>query len=119
MISAETEEHARLDHCRTRLQEALRRIEARPDEYAHDVDAQRDSMWEARRDMDHIERISARQSMDSYSAWSTALASSPTLDIVDSLCEDREFDPPPGLVRSAPGLPTLRSAVVHVGLDCA
>lgn len=44
MTSAETEEHARLDHCRTRLQEALRRIEARLDEYAHDVDAQRDYM---------------------------------------------------------------------------
>jgi DNA helicase II / ATP-dependent DNA helicase PcrA len=64
MTPAEIEERARLNSCQARIQDAMRQIDARLDEHKQDVESQKTYMWDARRDMDHIEKISARQSIE-------------------------------------------------------
>ncbi|MBA3058490.1 MAG: ATP-binding domain-containing protein [Gammaproteobacteria bacterium] len=64
MNPIETEERARLDDCQTRIHSVLATIHARLDECAQEVKTRKEYMWDARRDMDHIEKIAVRQSID-------------------------------------------------------
>ena len=64
MTSSEAEERARLETVKTRIQHALQDSEARLHDYARDIEAQKHYLWDSRADMDHIEKISARQSIE-------------------------------------------------------
>mgnify|MGYP005847711771 CR=1 FL=1 len=57
-------EQARLDSMQARLDDALREIERRMREYSDDVKEQKEYMWEHRREMDFIEKIASRQSIE-------------------------------------------------------
>jgi DNA helicase-2/ATP-dependent DNA helicase PcrA len=61
---AETEERARLESCRACIQDALREADFRLHEYAQEVQSRKAYMWEARRDMDHIEKVAVRQTIE-------------------------------------------------------
>jgi DNA helicase-2/ATP-dependent DNA helicase PcrA len=64
MSPAEREERERLDACQARIRDALRQIGARLGEQAREVKSGNAYMWEARRDMDHIEKIAVRQGIE-------------------------------------------------------
>jgi DNA helicase-2/ATP-dependent DNA helicase PcrA len=64
MTVAEHDERARLENCQARIQDSLRDIHARLDEYAQEIQTRKDYMWEARRDMDHIEKVAVRQTIE-------------------------------------------------------
>ncbi|WP_042919577.1 HelD family protein [Stutzerimonas kunmingensis] len=78
MTTAESEEKARLEACKTSICNALVGIEARLRDYAQDIQARKEYMWEARRDMDHIEKIAVRQTIEQ------------TLDSAETLKAQRE-----------------------------
>ena len=59
----EAQEHAHLETVRTRLDDALARIDARVRDYAEEVQAQKTYLWEHRADMDHAEKNSTRESV--------------------------------------------------------
>ncbi|ABI56462.1 HelD family protein [Alkalilimnicola ehrlichii MLHE-1] len=61
---AEQEEHARLAEVMARLQRALEATDRRLRAYAEEVREQKEYLWEARADMDHVEKISTRQSIE-------------------------------------------------------
>lgn len=61
---AEVEEQAHLADLEARLRAALREADARLNDYAYDIQDQKRYLWEARSDMDHIEKISARESIE-------------------------------------------------------
>lgn len=63
VIPPEQEELARLEYVQARLTEAIRATEARVAHYADDVRTQTAHLSAARADMDHIEKIAARQSI--------------------------------------------------------
>jgi DNA helicase II / ATP-dependent DNA helicase PcrA len=60
----ESEERRHLEQVKHRLGIALRQLERRVSRYARDVRDQKTHMWEHKSDMDHIEKISARESAD-------------------------------------------------------
>jgi DNA helicase-2/ATP-dependent DNA helicase PcrA len=62
--TAEHEERARLETVKTALRHALWKLDARLDHYDAEIKQQKEHMWDARRDMDHIEKIAARQSIE-------------------------------------------------------
>ncbi|MEX2470387.1 MAG: 3'-5' exonuclease [Pseudohongiellaceae bacterium] len=64
MSNAEVEEKSRLEHCKTSIRDALDDIEARLGDYAGEIQTRKEYMWEARRDMDHIEKIAVRQAIE-------------------------------------------------------
>ncbi len=64
MNLAEREEQNRLTHCQERLRGALSEIGARLKDYAQEIQARKAYMWDARRDMDHIEKIAVRQAIE-------------------------------------------------------
>ncbi|MEX1031769.1 MAG: 3'-5' exonuclease [Cellvibrionaceae bacterium] len=64
MSQAETEERTRLDACQASIRGALADIEARLGEYADEIQTRKEYLWEARRDMDHIEKIAVRQTVE-------------------------------------------------------
>lgn len=64
MTDAEREELDRMDECLGRVDANLRQIGTRLGEYQRDIQAAHDHMWEARRDMDHIDKVAMRQSID-------------------------------------------------------
>ncbi|MFC6487755.1 HelD family protein [Nitratireductor sp. GCM10026969] len=64
MNTVEMEEQARLEDCQVRIRENLQEIGVRLDAYAKDIQANKDYMWEARRDMDHIDKVALRQSIE-------------------------------------------------------
>jgi DNA helicase II / ATP-dependent DNA helicase PcrA len=64
MNSAEREEHARLKECLERIDAASQAIRTRLKTYAKEVQASKSHMWEARRDMDHIEKIAIHQTIE-------------------------------------------------------
>jgi DNA helicase-2/ATP-dependent DNA helicase PcrA len=64
MTTAEQEERARLDNCQARIQDSLQQNRERLDEYATEIQTRKSYMWDARRDMDHIEKIAVRQAIE-------------------------------------------------------
>lgn len=64
MTLAETEENERLQGCTARIEQALVEIEERLVTYAQDIQTRKQYMWEARRDMDHIEKIAVRETIE-------------------------------------------------------
>lgn len=64
MSTAELEEQAHLVNCRERIEGNLQELGARLDAYAKDIQANKRHMWEARRDMDHIDKVALRQSIE-------------------------------------------------------
>lgn len=61
MSPAETEEVARLQTCHASIRREIDAINARIDGYAEEITTRKAYMWDARRDMDHIEKIAVRQ----------------------------------------------------------
>ncbi|MEX2524765.1 MAG: 3'-5' exonuclease [Gammaproteobacteria bacterium] len=61
MSTVENEEQARLERCQASISDAMRAIEHRIREHADEVQTRKTYLWEARRDMDHIEKIAVRQ----------------------------------------------------------
>ncbi|MFN3846758.1 MAG: HelD family protein [Paracoccaceae bacterium] len=57
-------ESERLMQCLARIDANLGAIGVRLTDYQRDIQAAHDHMWEARRDMDHIDKIGMRQSID-------------------------------------------------------
>lgn len=64
MTRAERDEERRLEACLQTIDENLTAISRRLRDYAQDVQESHDHMWEARRDMDHIDKAAMRQSID-------------------------------------------------------
>lgn len=64
MTSDKDHETERLTTCLARIDCNLFSIGARLSDYQRDIKAAHDHMWEARRDMDHIDKIGMRQSID-------------------------------------------------------
>lgn len=64
MNSAETEESRRLAACLDTIKDNLRDIDRRLNRYAQEVRERNAYMWDARRDMDHIEKIAVRQAIE-------------------------------------------------------
>lgn len=64
MTSAETEKKARLVACKSNIGHALATIETRVSDYAQEIKTRKEYLWEARRDMDHIEKIAVRQTVE-------------------------------------------------------
>ncbi len=64
MTTAETEEKASLEACKTSIRNALAGNETRLKDYAQEIQTRKEYMWEARRDMDHIEKIAVRQTIE-------------------------------------------------------
>ncbi len=62
--SAEQEETARLNYWESRIGANLSLINARLGEHQREIQAAHDHMWDARRDMDHIDKAALRQSID-------------------------------------------------------
>lgn len=60
----ENEERSRLDTVHHSLSRALHDIDIRLTHYAKDIKAQKAYMWDSRAEMDHLEKISARQSIE-------------------------------------------------------
>lgn len=64
MTQAEQEERHRLDSCLERIHHNISSIGARLRAYAEDVKTSKIHMWDARRDMDHLEKVAIRQSIE-------------------------------------------------------
>ncbi|MFN3636726.1 MAG: hypothetical protein ACK4UZ_13465, partial [Rhizobium rhizophilum] len=64
MTEAEREERDRLQACRDRITENLQVISSRLSSSAKDIRETNEYMWEARRDLDHIDKIAMRQTID-------------------------------------------------------
>ncbi|MBW6507567.1 MAG: AAA family ATPase [Rhodobacteraceae bacterium] len=64
MTDTKHEEQSRLTDCLGRIDANLSAIGLRLSDYQRDIQAAHDHMWEARRDMDHIDKVGMRQSID-------------------------------------------------------
>jgi DNA helicase-2/ATP-dependent DNA helicase PcrA len=64
MSSPEIEERDRLEACLGSIEDNLQAIGARLNDYARDIQDSKTHMWEARRDMDHIEKVAIRQTIE-------------------------------------------------------
>lgn len=64
MTIAATEEQVRLDDCQLRLRDSLAEIDTRLNEHALEIQTRKEYLWEARRDMDHLEKIAVRQTIE-------------------------------------------------------
>ncbi|WP_211250285.1 hypothetical protein [Fodinicurvata fenggangensis] len=64
MSAIEQEEKARLDACLQSIDNNLQSIGTRLNAYAQEIQTNKDYLWEARRDMDHIEKIAVRETID-------------------------------------------------------
>ncbi|HDP89913.1 MAG TPA: helicase [Thioalkalivibrio sp.] len=64
MSNAQSEEKKRLKSCRATIRQAMDLIETRLGEYAGEIQSRKEYLWEARRDMDHIEKIAVRQTIE-------------------------------------------------------
>ena len=62
--SPEEEERARLEAAQDSFLRGLHEIDARLAHYAKDIKAQKSYMWDSRAEMDHLEKIAARQSIE-------------------------------------------------------
>lgn len=63
-ITAEAEERARLDDVQARLRCAIEATETRLGDYVQDIEDQKRYLSENRDEMDHIEKIASRESID-------------------------------------------------------
>ena len=70
---ARAEEQARLDAMQARLDAAIAETERRMRDYGEDVKEQVAYMWEQRREMDFVEKISSRQSIEQSALQGEAL----------------------------------------------
>lgn len=57
-------ERRQLDHTLERIEANLEELEKRLAAYAEDIQAQKEYLWTSRDEMDHIEKISARESIE-------------------------------------------------------
>jgi DNA helicase-2/ATP-dependent DNA helicase PcrA len=73
MKDSEPEENGNLALCLSRIDENLGLIAIRLAGYQADIQAAHDHMWEARRDMDHIDKIAMRQSIDQMMTQTSVL----------------------------------------------
>ncbi|MDM7459314.1 MAG: 3'-5' exonuclease [Paracoccus sp. (in: a-proteobacteria)] len=64
MTDSMHEEQSRLSDCLDRITANLDAIGLRLSDYQREIQAAHDHMWEARRDMDHIDKVGMRQSID-------------------------------------------------------
>lgn len=64
MTGSHIEEQDRLAACQTRIEDNLGAIARRLEEHAREIREYNEHMWEARRDMDHIDKVAMRQSID-------------------------------------------------------
>ena len=64
MSTAQTEGRARLADCIDRIRRTLREIDERVAQYAQEIQLRKAYLWDARRDMDHIEKIAVRQTIE-------------------------------------------------------
>jgi len=64
MTTATIEEKNRLQDFYVSIRKALASLEARLDEYAQEVQTRKEYMWSAQRDMDHLEKIAVRQTIE-------------------------------------------------------
>jgi len=64
MTDAQQEELDRLTTCHQRINDNLKVIGARLAAYAKEVQETKTYMWEARRDLDHIDKVAVRQTID-------------------------------------------------------
>ena len=64
MTDAKQEELDRLNTCHQRIDDNLTVIGARLTAYAKEVQETKTYMWEARRDLDHIDKVAVRQTID-------------------------------------------------------
>ncbi len=67
MTTAEREERARLEVCRQKIGANLARVNARLAAAAKEIQEIRDHMGEARRDLDHLDKVALRQIVDQKS----------------------------------------------------
>lgn len=67
MNEAELEERERLQACRERIARNLNSIGTRLSASARDIRETTEYMWEARRDLDHIDKVAMRQSIEQKS----------------------------------------------------
>ncbi|MDZ4311006.1 MAG: AAA family ATPase [Cypionkella sp.] len=78
MTAATREERDHLGHVLTRIDEPLGHIGTRLAGYQAEIQAAHDHMWDARRDMDHIDKIAMRQSIDQMMTQSSVLRAQQT-----------------------------------------
>jgi DNA helicase-2/ATP-dependent DNA helicase PcrA len=64
MSQAHQEEQRRLEACQTSIRNTLSALDERLDEYVREIHRRKEYLWEARRDMDHIEKIAVRQTIE-------------------------------------------------------
>ncbi|MBE0414093.1 3'-5' exonuclease [Yoonia sp.] len=64
MTTDTDQEIRRLNDCLGRIDANLGEIGLRVQDYQRDIQAAHDHMWEARRDMDHLDKVAMRQSID-------------------------------------------------------
>jgi hypothetical protein len=64
MTTAESQEKARLEECKASIRNALAGINSRLGDYAQEIQARKEYLREALRDMDHIEKIAVRQTIE-------------------------------------------------------
>ena len=60
---AKLEEARQLESVQLRLERALQEADERLDAYQWDIQSQKEYLWNSRDEMDHIEKISARESI--------------------------------------------------------
>ncbi|SFD76288.1 DNA helicase-2 / ATP-dependent DNA helicase PcrA [Thiohalospira halophila DSM 15071] len=70
---AETYERRHLEQVKRQLQRALQTIEQRLNDYAREVQQQKEYLWEGRADMDHAEKVSTRESIERAAATGEAV----------------------------------------------
>ncbi|MFN3664039.1 HelD family protein [Yoonia sp.] len=63
-MTDQTHETQRLTDCLAQIDSNLSEIGLRVQDYQRDIQAAHDHMWEARRDMDHLDKVAMRQSID-------------------------------------------------------
>ncbi|MGC8534203.1 MAG: HelD family protein [Rhizomicrobium sp.] len=61
MTTTEREELTRLEACQKSIEDNLRAVSSRLNDYAREIQETKEHMWEARRDLDHIDKVALRQ----------------------------------------------------------
>lgn len=64
MTIAEREELSRLEACQQSIEFNLQAISSRLSAYAREIQETKEHMWEARRDLDHIDKVALRQTIE-------------------------------------------------------
>ncbi len=71
--SAEQLERQHLEHVKQRLQHVLEEINSKVARYAKEIREQKEYLWENKTGMDHVEKISVRQSVDQFVSTADAV----------------------------------------------